>query len=149
MKGVEATGVSQRYKNWSRLYIYINLTMAYGILVPWPGMEHMALPWEAWSLNHWTTSEVLQVGLSIAFIRPGKKGGLESETRKDGRIPIPQPASFIFVLWPSSWASQQSYFLNATHVTKTLHPAFSFKCIPNAFLWFHIAGFQDTQYEYC
>ena len=72
--------------------------MAYGILVPQPRMVHMALSWEAWSLNHWTTSEVSQAGLSIAFITRGKKGGLESETRKDGRIPTPQPDSFIFVL---------------------------------------------------
>ena len=32
--------------------------MAYGILIPWPGIEPMPSALVAWSLNHWTTREV-------------------------------------------------------------------------------------------
>ena len=33
--------------------------MAYGILVPRPGIELMPPAMEVWSLNHWPTREVL------------------------------------------------------------------------------------------
>ena len=34
---------------------------AYGILVPWPGMEPTLPAVKAWSLNHWTTRDVPQL----------------------------------------------------------------------------------------
>ena len=34
-----------------------------GILVPWPGMEPVSPAEEAWSLNHWTTREILSLVL--------------------------------------------------------------------------------------
>ena len=35
------------------------------ILVSWPGIEPMSLVVEAWSLNHWTTREVLQLQVLV------------------------------------------------------------------------------------
>ena len=37
--------------------------MAFGILVPQPGIEPAPPTMEAWSLNHWTTREVPQTSL--------------------------------------------------------------------------------------
>ena len=39
----------------------LSCPMAYGILVPQPGIELASPALEAWSLNHWTTREVLQI----------------------------------------------------------------------------------------
>ena len=44
--------------------------MAYGILVPWPGIEPMCPALEAWSLNHWTTREVPSWILNSLAIPP-------------------------------------------------------------------------------
>ena len=41
--------------------------MACRILVPQPGMEPMPPALEAWSLNHWTTWEVLPPSLLLKF----------------------------------------------------------------------------------
>ena len=35
--------------------------MAYGILVPQPGIEPLTLTLEVWSLNHWTARKVPRV----------------------------------------------------------------------------------------
>ena len=40
-------------------YLFIFCHVARGILDPQPGMETSPLALEVWSLNHWTTREVL------------------------------------------------------------------------------------------
>ena len=40
---------------------------AYGILVPWPGMEPTLPAVKAWSLNHWTTRDVLNCDFSLKW----------------------------------------------------------------------------------
>ena len=42
--------------------------MAYGILVPQPGIEHVPPALVSWSLNHWTTREVLYFVIFITII---------------------------------------------------------------------------------
>ena len=39
-------------------FIFWPCCMAFGILVPWPGIEPASPAGEAWSLNNWTTREV-------------------------------------------------------------------------------------------
>ena len=39
-------------------FIYWLHCSAYGILVPWPGIEPLAPALEAWSFNHWTAREI-------------------------------------------------------------------------------------------
>ena len=51
----------------SVIFFFLLHHAACGILVPWPGIEPMPPALQAWSLNHWTTREVLRV---IALLRP-------------------------------------------------------------------------------
>ena len=43
--------------NYFILFLAAPYSIAYGILVPCPGIEHRPLTVKAWSLNHWTTRE--------------------------------------------------------------------------------------------
>ena len=44
------------------------LPTAYGILVPWPGIEPLPPAVEAWSLNHWTSEEVPELKLLCSLL---------------------------------------------------------------------------------
>ena len=63
-------------QHWSLLHIIVRMNspvfflpyhLAYGILVPWPGMEPVCLALEAWSLNHWTTRQVPRIQFVCVF----------------------------------------------------------------------------------
>ena len=48
-----------------KIFIYIYMEreregtlLSFGILVPWPGIEHMPHALQVWNLHHWTTWEV-------------------------------------------------------------------------------------------
>ena len=43
---------------WAFLIFFLPHCIAYGILIPQPGIEPMPAAVEAWSLNHWTAREV-------------------------------------------------------------------------------------------
>ena len=46
--------------------------MAYGILVPWSGIEPMPPAVEAWNLNHWTAKEVPLLAFLIHWAAKGE-----------------------------------------------------------------------------
>ena len=44
-------------------FLFLTSFMAWGILVPWPGIKPTSLTMKAHSLNHWTAREVLICGV--------------------------------------------------------------------------------------
>ena len=56
---------------------------AYGVLALWPGIKPLPPTLEVWSLNHWTTREVLR---SYFFKEPNRKCAAERYSKWNGKF---------------------------------------------------------------